>query len=247
MRETQALIERLRRVSADLVQIDLAVEPSLAQLRPGQGLFVRPSLVTGWDPYLRALLTPIDVQPGRIVAEILAGHPYTPGTVLSVLSPVGRPIPIRGGIRRMLMIAEDTFPTPLLLQARTLISGGVEVTLVLGGTARRYPLELLPPEVEVLHGEEDWAWPDRVETLEWADQVLIVAAPHAQMNAYARLYQTLSQLRHQAIPDGFVLGLFTPRLACAAGVCGACLIPAGEELHACLEGPAVDLKHVRFA
>jgi hypothetical protein len=146
----------------------------------------------------------------------------------------------------MLMIAEDTFPTPFIYLARTLLGGGVEVTLVLGGSARRYPLELLPPEVEVLHGDQDWTWPDRVETLEWADQVLIVAAPHLQFDAYSRLHHTLTQLRHHAIPDGFALGLFTPLLACGAGACGACLIPATEGLHACSDGPAIDLKQVRF-
>ncbi len=247
MRETQAIIERARRVSATLQQLDLAIDSALAQLKPGQSLFVSPIERSGWTPYLREQWIPVGIEPGRLTVELPVGPDYTPGQVVSVLSPVGRPIPLRPKIHHLLMIVEDAMPTPLVWLARMLTGGGVAVTLVLGGQATTYPLELLSPEVEVIHSNTDWKWPDQVDTLQWADQVLALAPTYTQMDVYARLYDTLSQLRHHDIPDDFVGGLFFHRLACGAGACQACQVPSRKDvLLACTDGPAIDLKLVTF-
>ena len=247
MRETQAIIERARRVSSTIQQLDLAIDAALAQLKPGQSLFISPLERSGWVPYLREQWIPVNIEPGRLTVELPVGAVYSPGHVVSVLGPVGRPITLRPKIHHMLMIAEDAMPTPLIWLARTLTGGGVAVTLVLGGHATTYPLELLSPEVEVIHSDTDWKWPDQVEMLQWADQVLVLAPTHTQMDVYARLYDTLSQLRHHDIPDNFVSGLFFHRLACGAGACEACQVPARKgRLLACTDGPAIDLRQVTF-
>lgn len=246
MRETQALIERVRRVSDDVQHVDISVDSALAYLEPGQSLFVRPLEQTGWEPYLREQWIPVDIQPGRVVVEIPAGRDYAPGTVLSVLSPVGRAIPFRSNLLHLLLIADDMLPTPFIHAARKLTGGGVEVTLLLHGAARRYPLELLPPEVEVLHGDEDWSWPDQVETLNWADQILALAPTDSQTETYNKLFGTVAQLRSHDIPDGFICGMFHHPLACGTGACSVCMIPSSKYLLTCTDGPAIDLKRVRL-
>ncbi|MBN1679403.1 MAG: hypothetical protein JW966_03875 [Anaerolineae bacterium] len=250
MRETQAIIERVRQASADHQQLDLAVDPALAQLQPGQSLLARPvdAPITGTAAsYLREQWIPVDVQTARITVEVPAQPVYAPGTVISLLSPVGCPIPLRPQSRHLLLIAEDTAPTPLIFLARRRLADGVAVTLVLGGQATGYPLELLPPEVEILHGETDWTWPDQVDTLTWADQVIALAPSFAYTDAYGSLFNVISQLRHQDIPDDYVCGLFYWRLACGTGACQACQVSCrGRDLLACVDGPAVDLKKVRL-
>jgi hypothetical protein len=248
MRETQAIIERVRRVSADLQQIDLSVDRALAQLRPGQSLFASLTENTSCDPYLREQWIPVDILPGRVVVELSTERAYSPGAVVSLLSPVGRPIPLRPQLVHLLLIAEDVLPTPFALLARHAAGGGVAVTLVLGGQAIRYPLEQLPPEVEILRSDShDWNWPEQVETLNWADQVIALAPTHTQNDVYARLYETVAQLRHRVIPDHYLCGLYYPRLACGAGACLACQVTSRKEtLLACSDGPAIDLKEVKF-
>lgn len=251
MRETQAIIERVRRVAPDLQQIDLSVDRALAQLKPGQSLFARLDEYTAWNPYLREQWIPVDVEPGRVTVEAPVGTHYPPGAVMSLLSPIGRAIPLRAPLYHLLLIVQDTYPTPLVMLARHAAANGASVTLVIGGQAARYPLELLPPEVEIIRRESDgWNWPEQVETLNWADQIIALAPSHAQNDLYGRLYETISQLRHQAIPENYVCGLFYPRLACGAGACLACQVPGrGEKsaLLACSDGPAFDLKAVRFS
>lgn len=249
MRASQALVERVRQVSADLAQADLAVEPALMQLKPGQGLLVRPHQQVGWEPYLRELWLPVDIRPGRLTVELSSSWLPLPGDVLDVLSPVGRPIPVRPRLQHLLLIAEDALPTPFILLARTLSSGGVSITLVLSGLAARYPLELLSPEVEIVRGDVDWPWPEQVQTLQWADQVLVLAPHYRQAEVYGRWLDRVHQVRPDAVADQFVCGLFYDRLACGAGACGACEVPTRDRdrpLLACTDGPAVDLRKVVF-
>src|SRR5690606_21407025 len=150
MRETQAIIERVRRISADLQQIDLSTDPSLSQLQPGHSLFAHLLENTQFTPYLREQWFPIAVGAARVVVELPPQQRYHPGQVVSLLTPVGRPIPLRANVQRVLLIAHDTLPTPFILLTQQLIANQVAVTLVLSGTALRYPLELLPPEIEVV-------------------------------------------------------------------------------------------------
>ena len=249
MRESQALVERVRQVSPEVAQADLAVDPALMQLRAGQALLVRRHDQVGWDPYLRELWIPVEMRPGRLTVELVSQWLPAPGDVLDVLSPVGRPIPVRPRLQHLLLIAEDALPTPFILLARTLSGGGVAITLVLSGLAARYPLELLSPEVEVVRGDLGWPWPEQVQTLQWADQVLVLAPHYRQAEVYGRWLDRVQQVRPEVHPDHFLCGLFYDRLACGAGACGACEVPGrdrGKPLLACTDGPALDLKKVVF-
>lgn len=248
MRETKAIIERVRRVTSGLQQIDLSVDSSLAHLRPGQSLFAYPVDNDTWSPYLREQWFPVAAHPGGVTVEIpLAQQTYRPSQIISLLAPVGRPIPLVEGGRALLLIVQDTPPTPLVWLAHQRLAGGGAVTLVLSGQALDYPLELLPPEIEVLRGDTQWRWPEQDETLTWADQVIALAAPYLQAEAYGGLMRTIQQLRSYAVPDGFVSGMYLPRLACATGACLACQVPTRHrDVLACIDGPAVDLKQVVF-
>lgn len=246
MRETQAIIERVRRVATNLQQLDLSVDASV-QLQPGQSVLACPLENEGWSPYLREQWIPVGGKAGRVVVEVPVERVYTPGRVVSLLSPVGRPIPLRSGATHVLMIVYDAVPTPLVLLASQCIADGAAVTLVLSGRALQYPLELLPPEVEILRGDTDWKWPDQVETLNWADQILALAPFYMQAEVYSGLFGTIQQIRQQAVPDQYVCGLFYPRLACGTGACQACQVPCrrGDKL-ACADGPAMDLKDLTW-
>lgn len=247
MRETQAIIERVRRISPDLQQLDLSTDASLSQLQPGHSIFAHLLENTQYVPYLREQWFPIAIDGARVVVELPPQQRYHPGQVASLLTPVGQPIPLRSGARNVLLIAHDTLPTPFVLLAHQLVSREIAVTLVLGGTALRYPLELLPPEIEVVHGETAWSWPDQVQTLGWADQVIALAPPYAQMDTYRALYETIAQLRPGDLPDDYALGLFHQPLACGTGACQACQVTChGGDLLACVDGPAIDLKRVAF-
>ncbi|MBN1202940.1 MAG: hypothetical protein JXJ20_13910 [Anaerolineae bacterium] len=246
MRETQAIIERVRRVSVHLQQLDLSIDPALIQLEPGQSLFARLLEDDSQHAYLRELWVPVAINKVHITVELPAGRNYAPGRVASLLTPVGRPIPVRPGLGTLLLIANDTAPTPFILLAQRLIAAGAAVTLVLSGRATDYPRELLPPEVEILHGDT-WDWPDRVETINWADQVIALAPPYTQQDTYRDLYHTISQIRQQSVADGSIYGLYTQRLACGTGACQACQVAChGNNRLACVDGPAFDLKDIVF-
>ncbi|NLX10450.1 MAG: hypothetical protein GXY36_12405 [Chloroflexi bacterium] len=247
MRETQAIIERVRRLSADLQQLELSIDPALSQLQPGQSVFAWVLENNTCSAYLREQWIPIAVQASTLVVELRPQQVYAPGQVVSLLAPVGRPVPLRAGLSRLLLIAEDEAPTPFLLLARRAVTAGIAVTLVLGGSATRYPLEQFPAEVEILRSDTEWKWPDQVETLNWADQVLVLAPPQAQNETYGSLYSTIGQLRHHDIPEGFVSGLYYQRLACGTGACQSCQVPGrGSDFLTCTHGPALDLKDIVF-
>ena len=245
MRETQAIIERVRRVSDQLQHLDLSVDAALSQLKPGQSIFAR--LGESWDPLLREQWVPVAIQANQVTVELPVERAYAPGQAVSLLSPVGRPLPVRPNVSQMLLVAHQAQPTPFVLLTRQLIAAGASVALVLGEDALRYPLELLPPEVEILRSDLDWTWPNRVEMLNWAEQVFVLAPPALHTEIYGGLFDTISQLRHQAIPDGYICGLFLYRLACGTGACQACQITGQRNtVLACVDGPAIDLKRMRF-
>ena len=82
-----------------------------------------------------------------------------------------------------------------------------EEAMVLGGTAAEYPLDALPPEVEVLTGSVEEGWPNQVTTVGWADQVIAVADPRYRERVYAALLARIHELRAE-VPRQYVLGLF---------------------------------------
>lgn len=51
MKQSEAIIERVRRINAGYQHLELAVDEALNRIKPGQSLLVRTS--TSWHPYLR--------------------------------------------------------------------------------------------------------------------------------------------------------------------------------------------------
>lgn len=244
-KETTATIERIRRVSANLQRLELGVDESLRRIKPGQYVLARPT--DSWDPYLPQCWTPVALSNNTVTFEQPGTDHYQPGQTVTLLGPVGAPFPLRPNLRNLLLIALDTPLTALALLATLAVRSKVGVTLVRSGEAQRYPLDLLPQEVEVLEGDLDSGWPNQVMTLGWADQVIAVAEPVYRLEHYQRLVERISELRAQ-IPQRFFLGLFDQALLCGMGACQGCALPheGGHKL-ICVDGPAQDLTKVILA
>ncbi len=239
MRETEALIERIRRINPDYQQLELAVDASLQSIKPGEYFLAR--IGDSWHPYLRELWWPVGVKGrGTLLVERPGHLHYEPGQVVNLLGPAGRPFGFRRSLRNILLIAYDTPPTPLLMMIHWLISNRIAVTLVLAGIAADYDSAHLPPEVEIIR-TDDLTWPDQVLTLGWADQVFVVARPDDELERFGQIFAVLKEKRHQ-IPNGYVFGVFQSGGVCGLGACYACALRAKNDLLlACVDGPAFDL------
>jgi NAD(P)H-flavin reductase len=247
VKETRATIERVRRLSAQIQRIDLGVEESLARIKPGQLMLARLS-DESWDPYLAEQWMPVMLNGRTVTIERPARNHYTPGQVVTLMGPVGAPFPMRYNLRSLLLLALDTPPTPLLLLATLALRTKIEVTLVVSGEAQSYPLDALPPEVEVLHGDLENGWPNEVTTVGWADQVIAVADPRYRHQIYPALLEKIHHLRAE-VPTRYVLGIFDVPMPCGTGACQGCTIPmrGGKDWRVCVDGPAVDLEDVKFS
>jgi NAD(P)H-flavin reductase len=244
-KETHATIERVRRISARFQRLELGVDESLARLKPGQAVLARLSDET-WDPYLPELWTPVAVDGGTVTVERPASTLYVPGQAVTLLGPVGAPFPMRPVLRNLLLIALDTPPTPLVFLATMAIRSKIAVTMVLGGAAVEYPLDVLPPEVEVLEGDLERGWPNQVTTVGWADQVIAAANPAYREAVYLRLMKRVRELRAD-VPARYLLGIFDVPMLCGVGACQGCRVSCkGEDRLTCQDGPAIDLDQVVF-
>ncbi|MCC7448552.1 MAG: hypothetical protein IT324_14115 [Anaerolineae bacterium] len=242
MQEIQAVIERVRRVSATIQRLEIAVDRShrgILNVEAGQLFLVRAT--ESLDPYLREPWTPVRREKSRLIIERPVSQTCTPGQVVSLMGPVGKPIPLRDTGRTLLLIAYEATPASLLLLAETALGKGVSVAMVLIGAALHYPLEALPEEMEIVRGTDDGKWASQADTFKWADQIVAVASPPFDMPYYGKLLASLRDIRVE-VPTGHVYGLFQPPMPCGIGACQACLIRSGsQEVAACLEGPAFDL------
>jgi NAD(P)H-flavin reductase len=247
VKETRATIERVRRLSSRIQRIDLGVEEGLARIKPGQSLLVRTSEY-GWDPYLAEQWIPVGLDGRTVTIERPAHNNYTPGQVVTVLGPVGAPFPMRFNLRSLLLLALDSTPTPLVLLARLAVRSKISVTMVLGGSAQEYPLDALPPEVEIIQGDVENGWPNQVTTVGWADQVIAVANPVYRHQIYPELLAAIQRLRAE-IPARFVLGIYDEPMPCGTGACQGCGVSCqGSDPHlVCIDGPALDLQQVNFS
>jgi hypothetical protein len=245
MQESQALIERVRRLNKDFQQLDLAIEPKLNGIRPGQSILVK--VRPQWHPYLREQWWPVSAGDDRLVVERPAEMIYEPGQAVNVLGPVGEPFRFRRSLRHVLLMAYDTAPTPLVTMIPSVLLHPADVTLVLLGSAAQYRTEHLPKEVEIVHGDASLNWPDRVKTVGFADQVFAVVNPDDEFARFGKIWQLFSQLRAH-IDKNYLFGVFRPLQLCGAGACQACLIPikGHSPQMACTDGPAFDLSQISF-
>lgn len=246
MKDTQAYIERIRRVSRDYQRLELAVDKSLSSMHAGQAILARRIEkdydIQHWNPYLRELWFPVDIlNRNIIVVERPAAINYQPGQLLSLLGPIGKPFKFRRKLRNVLLIVYDSPPTSLLLMLPALLSKDASVTMVLMGASRDYDTEHLPKEIEIAHAEDDLSWQDMVMTLGWADQVFVAVGPGKELHNFADVMRLVRQRRND-VPANYIFGVFQRQLPCAVGACYVCMLRAkdGAKLQ-CLDGPAFDL------
>jgi hypothetical protein len=252
MNLSRAIIERIRRINADYQYIELAVDDAaIKKIKPGESLLVGiidpDSGISVWDPYIREQWWPVGfVNDNVVLIERPFDHRYQPQQIVSVLGPIGEPYRFRKSLRNVLLVAYDTPPTPLTIMIGQLLHTNVSVTMVLLGSARKYITDHLPPEVEVVRGDDDMDWPDMVMTLGWADQIFVVVG---QDDERLRFNEVLAKVKERRvdIPKNYIFGVFQPLLPCGTGACTACLLRIGSDLTpVCTRGPAFDLTTVKL-
>ncbi len=251
MKESQAYIERIKRVNRDFQRLDLAVDQSLSHLLAGQALLARRIEkdydAERWEPYLRDLWFPVDIHASNILTiELPAREQFAPGQLLSLIGPVGQPFRFRQKLRNILLITYHSPPTPLLLMLPYLLERQVSVTMVLMGSARQYGTDHLPSEVEIIVAEDNLTWNDMVMTLGWADQVFAAVGPGDELSHFADIMRLMRDRRNE-VPVNYAFGVLQRPLPCGVGACHACMLNLrGSQKLQCLDGPAFDLTTLRL-
>ncbi|MFQ3536532.1 MAG: hypothetical protein SNJ58_11705 [Aggregatilineales bacterium] len=246
MAHGQAIIERIKRISAGVQRLELAVEAAQQAVGGGQFFLVRTTAT--YEPYLREAWLPVGARDGALIIERSTRHQYAPNQVVDMLGPLGRPFPLRDSARTLLLIAYEATPAIFLLMAQNALMRRTAIALVLIGQARHYPLEGLPSAFEVIRAEHYEMWGERDDQLKWADQVFIAAPPPYDVPAYLRLLEDARRARH-AVGSDWLYGIFQPPMPCGVGACQACLVRlrGGEEAPACTDGIAFDLTRVNLS
>jgi hypothetical protein len=240
----QAIIERVRRVSPALQRLEVALDATQREVAGGQLFLAR--ITDSYDPYLREPWLPVARTSTGIVVERPALRAYAPGQVVHLLGPIGQPIALVTGARSLLLIAIEASPAALLFTAQQVAAAGGAVMLALLGQAAHYPLDLLPPEIEVVRASSFAAWKERDTALLWADQVIALAPPLANADIYPAILERCKVVRVE-LSSNYVQGLYHWPMPCGVGACDACLVSLqGGAVPACVDGPAFDLKQVHF-
>lgn len=251
MNDSRARIEKVTRLNAEYLQLELAVQDeALKKLKPGQSVLARMTDKLNeqqqWNPYLRERWWPIGVT-GRDVlrVEVLRVRHYEPGEIVQLLGPVGLPYRFRSNLRHILLIAWRTPPTALTVMIPNLVSNKKNVSLVLLGDAIRYNTEHLPPEVEVVRGDDTLVWDNMLMMMGIADQIFVAVSNDDEL---ARFGEVLRMLRERLsnLTENIVWGVFQPPMLCGVGACDACALRLrdGSLCTICTEGPAFDLTTV---
>lgn len=239
MRETEAIIERVWRVAPDIQRLELRVDDALRHLEAGQSL-----LATGAS-YLREQWLPVEVRQNSLIVERRMDSNYTPGQTTSLLGPIGNAFPwIAGQQKHLLLIAYDTYPTPLLLLADKALKQSASVALVLLSSAREYPFSALPTAIEVISGHDNAVWPERDETILWADQIFAVTKDVLSQEYLSELTQIVKALKMNLHINTF-FGVINPIQPCGTGACMACMVRCKTTNKlSCMDGPAFDLTEI---
>jgi Iron-sulfur cluster binding domain of dihydroorotate dehydrogenase B len=246
MREAQAIIERTVSLNEHYQHVHLSVQEFDTDFKPGQSILARLESPR-WDPYLREQWWPVVIKKDEIVVERPGSIVYEPGQVVSVMGAMGQPFRYKRTLRNVLLIADDTPPTPLIMSIPFLLGSSVSVTLVLAGNANDYPTNRLPPEVEVIKADSELAWANQVMTIGWADQVFVVVKPDDEMRRMQRIWSIFKKLR-AGIDRSYIFGVMQPALPCGVGACAACqlLLREGEVFTVCTQGPAIDMTTLKL-
>ena len=242
MRESEGIIERVWRISATLQRVEVSVEGSFASIQPGHSILVAEETP---GAYLREQWIPVASGDGQLIIERPVERRYSPGQIVNMLGPIGNPLPWSGGGgKRLLLIAHDTSPAPLLMLAQQAINQTCEVALVLAGSSTLYPFEGIPPAVEVISIEREDGWSEHDQVLIWADQIYAVVNDAFWMDYFGGLYHRIGKMKSR-VPLNTIYGVFTLPVICGTGVCTACMVRCKTTNRlTCTDGPAFDLSEV---
>jgi hypothetical protein len=240
MKETNAVIERVREVNPDFQRLDLALEEPLGRIKPGHTVLAQTNTIR--HPYLREHWWPVNIRKDYLIVERPIAEVYQPAQVVNLLGYVGQPFRFRKNLRNVLLLAYDTPPTPLLMMIPWLLGNNVSVTMALTGSGRRYMTRHLDERVEIRRSEgDDLQWPDQVMIAGWADQVFVVVDEDDETGNFLKVFDHFQEMRSTVAPN-YLFGVFRPTLPCGAGACHACMMPTKKGMvMVCTDGPAFDL------
>src|SRR5690348_12695506 len=131
MHQAQAIIERVRRVSATTLRIDVAVDKPHQNISAGQFFLARRT--DSLDPYLREPWIPVHCEGSTVIIERSAIESFAPGDVVNLVGPIGKPIPLQSTARTLLLVAYEASPVSLLLLAESALKNGQSVALAVLG------------------------------------------------------------------------------------------------------------------
>lgn len=242
------------RLYGDTHVLWMRMPPEFAAATPGQ--FVMAYVSERFDPLLGRAFSFHRMREARdgpefsILFDIVGvGTDWlarrAPGDAVRVVGPLGRGFEPRPRVEHMLLVGGGIGVAPLIWLADTLIAGGRQVTMLLGGRseAQIFPPRLLPAAVEVVIATEDGSLGHRGmltapfrDLLPWCDQAF-ACGPNAMFEALHREVEG-SGLRKP------VQALVEERMACGMGICYSCAVfpRRGGVRLVCIDGPMFDLR-----
>lgn len=170
------------------------------------------------------------------------------GAFVSLFGPLGHGYTVHPGARNLLLVGGGVGIAPLVWLADERAARGDNLVLLLGARTddQLYPVELLPPEVEVVTCTDDGSRGRKAyvselapEYLPWADQVF-ACGPTPMFRALA------TELKRLASPKP-VQALLEERMACGTGICYSCAVETRHGMRLiCKDGPCFDLREIRW-
>jgi dihydroorotate dehydrogenase electron transfer subunit len=173
-----------------------------------------------------------------------------PGEQVYGWGPLGRGYEIPRGSANLLLLAGGIGVAPLVWLAEVAVTGGHNVTIIVGGRSSEhiFPSRLLPPEVEVVVTTDDGsagriglATEPFAELLEWCDEAF-ACGPTAMLRAAAATARKSKRRRPVQV-------LLEERMGCGTGICYGCAVDVrvrgGRAMKlVCRDGPRFEARDV---
>ncbi len=258
MVQTEALVTKVEK-NGPFVRVVLSVPEIAPSLSPGR--FVLADL----GDTLRTPLFPAWMETKGFAVLVPPDHPAAAlraGAGVDLIGPLGRGFEVNVEARRLLLVA-DTARLPVLLPLavrksetrflslclqKNLVSLSIALLLSAPTATELYPIQLLPPALEVHLVTSDGSaghegsipdlFPDLVR---WADCVCAACDPAT----YPALAEIVREVR-LGPAERFAQALVVPPIPCGVGACQGCAVQVtrGFKL-ACTGGPVFDLLELR--